>query len=155
MSQSWNKNTSVWKTEKKVLISLTNLKQSNSDENKKVSLLLAKDTDKIIEAQQGSYYFFVCLHDDVNPGADTFIHQLWNQHRSEQITRHAKYDFMFLLRAWLTTFRPSKKIKSKLTFKYWQTTIKTCFPICPRMYRKTSSEWAGAWKPMVRVMLTR
>lgn len=94
---------------------MTNLKQSNSGENQKASLF-AKDTDKIIEAQQGPHYFFVCLHDDVNPGADTFIHQLWNQDRSEPITHPAKYDSM-------SDCQPSahQKKARQMDVKYWQT----------------------------------
>lgn len=37
---------------------------------------LWKDTDKIIEPQQGSHDLFIIFHDNVNSGADTFIHQL-------------------------------------------------------------------------------
>lgn len=39
-------------------------------------LLRGKDTDKVIETQQGADDFFVGFHDDVNSGADTFVHQL-------------------------------------------------------------------------------
>lgn len=39
-------------------------------------LLSGKDTDKVIETQQGADDFFVGFHDDVNSGADTFVHQL-------------------------------------------------------------------------------
>lgn len=35
-----------------------------------------KDTDKVIEPQQGTDYLFVGFHDDVNSGADTFVHEL-------------------------------------------------------------------------------
>lgn len=35
-----------------------------------------KDTDEVVEAQQGADDFFVCFHDDVNSGADAFVHEL-------------------------------------------------------------------------------
>lgn len=44
---------------------------------------LKKDTDKIIEPQQGTDYFFVRLHDDVNSRADTFVHKLWKQQQNK------------------------------------------------------------------------
>lgn len=37
---------------------------------------LEKDTDKVIKSQQGADDFFISFHNDVDPGADTFIHQL-------------------------------------------------------------------------------
>lgn len=38
--------------------------------------LSRKDTDKVVKTQQSSDDLLVCFHDDVNPGADTFVHQL-------------------------------------------------------------------------------
>lgn len=35
-----------------------------------------KDTDEVIEAQQGADDFFVGFHDDVDSGADTFVDEL-------------------------------------------------------------------------------
>lgn len=35
-----------------------------------------KDTDEVVKAQQCADDLFVGLHDDVNPGADTFVHKL-------------------------------------------------------------------------------
>lgn len=37
---------------------------------------LEKDTDKVIKSQQRADDFFISFHNDVDPGADTFIHQL-------------------------------------------------------------------------------
>lgn len=36
-----------------------------------------KDTDKVVEPKQSSHNLFIILHDDVNPRANAFIHQLW------------------------------------------------------------------------------
>lgn len=36
-----------------------------------------KDTDKVVEPEQSSHNLFIVLHDDVNPRANAFIHQLW------------------------------------------------------------------------------
>lgn len=48
---------------------------------------LKKDTDKIIETQQGTDDFFVGLHDDVNSRANTFVHKLWKrQQKTDYIT---------------------------------------------------------------------
>lgn len=45
-----------------------------------------KDTDKIIEAQQSAHYFFVSFHDDVDPGAYAFVHQLWERKTQQNVS---------------------------------------------------------------------
>lgn len=51
-----------------------------------------KDTDKVIKSQQSPDDFFVGFHDNVNPGADTFIHKLWKEGKlSAKVTKDVKY----------------------------------------------------------------
>lgn len=37
--------------------------------------MYSKDTDKVIKTQERSYDLFVRLHNDVNPGPYTLVHQ--------------------------------------------------------------------------------
>lgn len=60
-----------------------------------------KDTDKIIEPQQGSHNLFIVFHDDVNPRSNTFIHQLC-KNKTLTIHNHPSYDFT--ISVWLNRF---------------------------------------------------
>lgn len=44
----------------------------------------SEDTDEVIEAQQRAHDLLVALHDDVNPGADALVHELWTGTRQEK-----------------------------------------------------------------------
>lgn len=35
-----------------------------------------EDTDKVVKTKESTHHLFIRLHDDVNPGPNTLIHQL-------------------------------------------------------------------------------